>query len=244
MPMRSLSVNLDHIATIREARKTNYPSITTAAGICEVAGADGITLHLREDRRHIKDRDLEIIREITLLPLTLEMAPTDEMLEIALKNKPDAVTLVPERRMEITTEGGLDLTKNQDKIKFIIDSLKKNHIKVCLFLEPIKEQIQIAKELNADAVEIHTGRYANLFDRFNPSKYEEELNRIKESAVFGKNIGLQMNAGHGIHYHNVRPLAKIEELSEFSIGHSIVSRSIFVGLERAIREMAELIRNP
>jgi len=244
MPMRSLSVNLDHIATIREARKTNYPSITTAAGICEVAGADGITLHLREDRRHIKDRDLEIIREITLLPLTLEMAPTDEMLEIALKNKPDAVTLVPERRMEITTEGGLDLTKNQDKIQFIIDSLKKYHIKVCLFLEPIKEQIQIAKELNADAVEIHTGRYANLFDRFNPSKYEEELNRIKESAVFGKNIGLQMNAGHGIHYHNVRPLAKIEELSEFSIGHSIISRSIFVGLERAIREMAELIRNP
>jgi len=242
--MRSLSVNLDHIATLREARKTSYPSITTAAGICEVAGADGITLHLREDRRHIKDRDLEIIRNITLLPLTLEMAPTEEILEIATINKPDAVTLVPERRMEITTEGGLDLTKDQKKILSIIQELKRQNIKVCLFLEPIIEQIKIAKELGADAVEIHTGKYAVLFDRFNPSKYQEELNHIKESVEYGVSIGLQMNAGHGIHYHNVRPLAKIPEISEFSIGHSIVSRSIFVGLERAIKEMAELIRNP
>jgi pyridoxine 5-phosphate synthase len=242
--MRSLSVNLDHIATLREARKTSYPSLTTAAGICEVAGADGITLHLREDRRHIKDRDLELIREITILPLTLEMAPTDEMLEIAIKNKPDAVTLVPERRMEITTEGGLDLTKNQKKIQTIIETLKKNNIKVCLFLEPNLEQIKIAKEMGADSIEIHTGRYAHLFHRTIPKRYEEELNRIKESAIYGKNLGLQINAGHGIHYHNVRPLAKIEEISEFSIGHSIVSRSIFVGLEQAIREMSNLIRNP
>jgi pyridoxine 5-phosphate synthase len=172
------------------------------------------------------------------------MAPTEEMLEIATRNKPDAVTLVPERRMEITTEGGLDLTKDQKKIFSIIQELKRQSIKVCLFLEPIIEQIKIAKELGADAVEIHTGKYAVLFDRFNPSKYQEELNHIKESVEYGVSIGLQMNAGHGIHYHNVRPLAKIPEISEFSIGHSIVSRSIFVGLERAIKEMAELIRNP
>ncbi len=242
--MRTLSVNLDHIATIREARKTPYPSLTTAAGICEVAGADGITLHLRQDRRHVQDRDLEIIREITLLPLTLEMAPTEEMLNIALKNKPNAVTLVPERRMEITTEGGLDLTKNKDNIKYIIQELKKNNIKVCLFLEPDLKQIELAKNLDADAVEIHTGKYSILFDRFNPAKYDEELNKIKEAAKFGSELKLQMNAGHGIHYHNVRPLAKIEYISEFSIGHSIVSRSIFVGLEKAIKEMAEIIRKP
>ncbi len=242
--MRTLSVNLDHIATIREARKTSYPSLTTAAGICEVAGADGITLHLRQDRRHVQDRDLEIIREITLLPLTLEMAPTEEMLNIALKNKPDAVTLVPERRMEITTEGGLDLTKNKDQIKDIIYELKKNNIKVCLFLEPDLKQIELAKDFHADAVEIHTGKYSILFDRFNPSKYEEELNKIKEAAKFGSELNLQVNAGHGIHYHNVKPLANIEYISEFSIGHSIVSRSIFVGLEKAIKEMAELIRKP
>lgn len=242
--MRSLSVNLDHIATLREARKTNYPSIVTAVGICEVANADGITLHLREDRRHIQDNDLEIIRKITLLPLTLEMAPTNEMLSIALKNKPDAVTLVPERRMEITTEGGLDLTKNQNQIQYIIDELKKHAIKVCVFLEPIKEQIRIAKEMKVDSVEIHTGKYAILFDRFHPNKYQEELKLIQESAEYGCSLGLQMNAGHGIHYQNVRELAKIKEITEFSIGHSIISRAIFVGLEKAIKEMADLIRNP
>lgn len=242
--MRSLSVNLDHIATIREARKTNYPSLTTAAGICEVAGADGVTIHLREDRRHVQDRDLEIIRQITLLPLTLEMAPTKEMLEIALRTMPDAVTLVPERRMEITTEGGLDLTVNTDYLKDFIKILKEAKIKVCLFLEPDAGQIKLAKELGADAVEIHTGKYAVLYDKFHPEKYEEELQKIRESARLGTELGLQMNAGHGLHYHNIRPLARIKEISEFSIGHAIVSRAIFVGLEKAIREMAELIRNP
>ncbi|MCS7205128.1 MAG: pyridoxine 5'-phosphate synthase [Leptospiraceae bacterium] len=242
--MRTLSVNLDHVATLREARKTNYPSLTTAAGICEVAGADGVTIHLRGDRRHIQDRDLEIIRQITLLPLTLEMAPTEEMLNIAIRTKPDAVTLVPERRMEITTEGGLDPTVNQTYLYDYIQKLKKHNIKVCLFLEPEQEHIKIAKELGVDAVEIHTGKYSVLFDKFHPEKYEDELKKIRDSAYYGKSIGLQMNAGHGIHYQNVKPLAKIQEISEFSIGHAIISRAIFVGLERAIKEMIELIHNP
>lgn len=242
--MRKLSVNLDHVATLRQARKTNYPSLVTAAGICEIANADGITLHLREDRRHIQDNDVEIIRKVSLLPLTLEMAPTKEMLEFALKNKPDVVTLVPERRMEITTEGGLDLTKNQKQIHSLISELKKSQIKVCIFIEPIIEQIRIAKDLEADSVEIHTGRYAILYNRFYPNEYQEELKKIRESAEYGTSIGLQIHAGHGIHYQNVRELAKIKEIREFSIGHSIISRAIFVGLEQAIREMSELIRNP
>ncbi len=238
--MRSLSVNLDHIATLREARKTNYPSLVTAAGICEVAGADGITLHLRQDRRHVQDKDLELIREITLLTLTLEMAPTEEMLKIALRNKPDAVTIVPERRMEITTEGGLDLKKSFN-IKPLIEKLLENQIKVFLFLEPDLEQIYLAKEFFVNGVEIHTGKYSVLFHRFYPEKYKEELEKIKKAAETGVSLGLQINAGHGIHYQNVKLLAEIKAITEFSIGHSIVSRSIYVGLEKAIQEMKDLI---
>lgn len=239
--MRALSVNLDHIATLRQARRTAYPSLTTAAGLCEVAGADGITLHLRADRRHIQDRDLELLREISLLPLTLEMAPTEEMLQIALRTRPHAVTLVPERQMEITTEGGLDAVKAAGTVAPVVAALKDAGIIACLFLEPDLTQIHRAREMGADSVELHTGRYATLFD--DARKHGAELHRIQEAVALGSSLGLRMNAGHGLHYQNIRPLAALHELSEFSIGHSIISRSIFVGLERAVSEMAALARN-
>lgn len=238
--MRALSVNLDHIATLRQARKTAYPSLTTAAGICEIAGADGITLHLREDRRHIQDRDLELISEISLLPVTLEMAPTEEMLHIALKHRPYTVTLVPEHRLEITTEGGIDAIRSASILKPVVDALKSEGIRACLFLEPERDQIEQARALGADSVELHTGRYAGLFD---DRKHGEELNRIELAVAYGVSLGLQMNAGHGLHYQNIRPLAAIKGLQEFSIGHAIVSRSVFIGLERAIREMGDLVRD-
>lgn len=237
--MRALSVNLDHIATLRQARGTAYPSLTTAAGICEIAGADGITLHLREDRRHIQDRDLELISEVSLLPVTLEMAPTEEMLRIALKQRPRTVTLVPEHRLEITTEGGIDAIRSASTLKPVVDALKSEGIRACLFLEPERDQIEQARALGADSVELHTGRYAELFDE---RRNGEELNRIELAVTYGVSLGLQMNAGHGLHYQNIRPLAAIKGLQEFSIGHAIVSRSVFVGLERAIREMGDLIR--
>jgi len=237
--MRALSVNLDHIATLRQARKTAYPSLTTAAGICEIAGADGITLHLREDRRHIQDRDLELISEVSLLPVTLEMAPTEEMLHIALKHRPYTVTLVPEHRLEITTEGGIDAIRSASILKPVIDALKSEGIRACLFLEPERDQIEQARALGADSVELHTGRFAGLFD---DRKHGEELNRIELAVSYGVSLGLQMNAGHGLHYQNIRLLAAVKGLQEFSIGHAIVSRSVFVGLERAIREMGDLVR--
>lgn len=241
--MRSLSVNLDHIATLREIRKTLYPSITAAASICELAGAEGITVHLRGDRRHIQDWDVKLLKQVSLLPLTLEMAPTEEMVMIAKEIRPHKVTLVPERRMELTTEGGLDLHLELENLKKIINLLKENQIQVCLFLEPEIKAIEQAKLLNADAVEIHTGRYAIYFNEKQNEKYQEELNTIKESVRFGKSLGLTMNVGHGLHYQNVKPLAEITEIEEFSIGHAIVSRAIFVGLEKAIREMSEIIKN-
>lgn len=239
--MRSLSVNLDHIATLREVRKVEYPSLPAAISICELAGADGVTLHLRGDRRHIQDKDVKMVKEITMLPFTLEMAPTEEMVKIALKIKPDKVTLVPERRMEITTEGGLELKTNNDEIKKIVSLLKEAQIKVCLFLEPDIRSIEIARKLEVNAVEIHTGKYAILFNQKKENEFLKELEKIKEAVSFGNTLGLQMNVGHGIHYQNVKPLAKIKEIQEFSIGHSIVSRALFVGLEKAIKEMIKLI---
>ncbi len=240
--MRSLSVNLDHIATLREVRKTFYPSITTAYSICELAGADGITVHLRGDRRHIQNQDVKILRTISLLPLTLEMAPTQEMLNIAKEIKPDKVTLVPERPIELTTEGGLDLTQNVDHLKKVIDTLKESKIRVCLFLEPDLKAIEKAKTLEVDAVEIHTGKYSLYFNEKKWDLFEEELIKIQESVVLGKSLGLVMNVGHGLHYQNIKPIANISDIHEFSIGHSIVSYAVFVGLEKAIREMLNLIK--
>ncbi|MBW7857434.1 MAG: pyridoxine 5'-phosphate synthase [Leptonema sp. (in: Bacteria)] len=238
--MRSLSVNLDHIATLRQARGTNYPSVATAAGICELAGADGITLHLREDRRHIQDKDVQLIGQVSLLPITLEMAPTDEMVKIAIQNKPYSVTLVPERRMEVTTEGGIDAISESARLTPKIQRLQQAGILTCLFLEPTTEQIQKACELEVDAVELHTGLYSEYFDR--SRNHSAELKRIEKAVELGKSMDLKMNAGHGLHYQNVRPIAAISGLDEFSIGHSIISRSIFVGLERAIAEMVSLVK--
>ncbi|MCB1169256.1 MAG: pyridoxine 5'-phosphate synthase [Leptospiraceae bacterium] len=240
---RSLSVNLDHMATLRQVRHTSYPSLTTAAGICEVAGADGVTLHLREDRRHIQDRDLEILRETSLLPITLEMGSTEEMVAIALRTRPHAVTLVPERRQELTTEGGLDAIKLEKQLSDVVSRLKQKGIVVCLFLEPDTAQIEKAHSLGCDSVELHTGAYALDWEESRTQAIEKHLSRIQDSVDRGCELGLQMNAGHGLHYQNIRPLAAIEGLTEFSIGHSIICRSLFVGLEKAVREMAWLIRH-
>ncbi|MBU43382.1 MAG: pyridoxine 5'-phosphate synthase [Spirochaetaceae bacterium] len=239
---RSLSVNLDHMATLRQVRQTNYPSLTTAAGICEVAGADGVTLHLREDRRHIQDRDLELLRETSLLPITLEMGSTPEMLAIALKTRPHAVTLVPERRQELTTEGGLDAVGLEKQLVPVVSDLKSKGIVVCLFLEPDVDQIQKAHSLGCDSVELHTGAYALDWEQSRTQAIEKHLSRIEIAVKKGTELGLQMNAGHGLHYQNIRPLAALKGLTEFSIGHSIICRSLFVGLEKAVREMADLIR--
>ena len=239
---RSLSVNLDHMATLRQVRRTTYPSLTTAAGICEVAGADGVTLHLREDRRHIQDRDLELLRETSLLPITLEMGSTDEMVDIALRNRPHAVTLVPERRQELTTEGGLDAVKLAPALESVVGRLKEQGIIVCLFLEPDPAQIDTAARLKCDSVELHTGAYALDWEKSRTDAISNHLSRIGAVVRQGVELGMQMNAGHGLHYQNIRPLAALEGLTEFSIGHSIICRSLFVGLEKAVREMGALIR--
>jgi len=236
--MKKLSVNVDHVATLREARKAIEPDPVFAAIIVELSGADGVTVHLRGDRRHINERDLKLIKDVVHIPLTLEMAITDEMISIAKKIKPDVVTIVPEREDEITTEGGLDVIKCENTLKEAIKKLKEDGISICIFIEADKNQIEKAKEVEADSIEIHTGKYAILKGK----DKVEELKKIEESAIFGKNIGLEVHAGHGINYKNILNLLKIEEIVEFSIGHSIISRAVFVGLERAIKEMLYLIK--
>lgn len=207
-----------------------------------MAGADGVTLHLREDRRHIQDRDLELLRETSLLPLTLEMGSTEEMLGIALRTGPHAVTLVPERRQELTTEGGLDAISMESQLGAVVQELKSRGIVVCLFLEPDLKQIEKAHDLGCDSVELHTGAYALDWEESRSQAIENHLNRIQAAVKLGCELGMQMNAGHGLHYQNIRPLAALDGLTEFSIGHSIICRSLFVGLEKAVREMAQLIR--
>ena len=238
---RSLSVNLDHIATLRQVRRTRYPDLATAAGLCELAGADGITLHLRGDRRHIQDRDLDVIRTTSLLPMTFEMAPTAEMLEIALRIKPRTVTLVPERPEELTTEGGLRVDAMREEITRMTDLLKQDGIRVLMFIEPDEAQLRSSKDVGADGVELHTGRYALLGEEENYIEASAERERIRQAARIGQELGLMINAGHGLHYQNVQALAAIPGLEEFSIGHGIVARAVLVGLERAVREMRELI---
>jgi pyridoxine 5-phosphate synthase len=239
---RALSVNLDHIATLRQQRLTRYPELATAAGICEVAGAEGITLHLRGDRRHIQDRDVELIREVSLLPLTLEMAATSEMMDFALRVRPDCITIVPERASELTTEGGLNASGLKDTLKDGVHKLLGIHSEVCLFLEPDVHQIDVARELGCHSVEIHTGKYADLLEKRERDAAKIELKRIQEAVLHGHSLGLKMNAGHGLHYQNIQPLAAIPELCEFSIGHAIVGRAIFTGLKEAVSEMVRLIQ--
>lgn len=244
-----LNVNIDHVATIREARKTIEPNIITAAVICEQAGAHGITVHLRQDRRHIQDRDIELLREVVTTYLNVEMAATEEMLNIAVKTQPDAVSLVPENPNEVTTEGGLNVIDNFENIKTVAEQLKKAGIFVSIFIDPDLEQIEAAKGAGAQQVELCTAEYAELTLSSRAAhgegaqKAAAEIERIKNAARKAKDSGLIVAAGHGLTYRNIGALAAIPEITEFNIGHNIISRSVFVGLNQAVREMIEAVSN-
>lgn len=236
--MARLGVNIDHVATLRQARGGSDPDPLTAAILVELAGADGLVVHLREDRRHIQDRDLTMLREIVRTKLDLEMAADDAMAKIALSVKPDLVTLVPERRQELTTEGGLDVANHRERLQKIVDLLRDGGIPTSLFIEPSLDQIKAAHKIGAAYVELHTGRYANA----KRSKEEdEEFEAITQAAKLAYKLGLGVNAGHGLTYKNVKRLAKLPEIVEFNIGHSIIARSVMVGLVQAVREMKELV---
>ncbi len=237
--MARLGVNIDHVATIRQARRTTEPDPVAAAVIAELAGADGITIHLREDRRHIQDRDLTLIRQVIQSRLNLEMAATAEMIRIALKEKPHAVCLVPEKRAELTTEGGLDVVASGPSLKGGIRKLRRKGIEVSIFVDPDPRQVIASHEIGADAVEIHTGLYANALSR---AGQQRELGRIQRAVDIAREIGLGIHAGHGLTYQNIHPLARIDAIQEFNIGHSIISRAVLVGLGRAVREMKDLVR--
>lgn len=245
-----LNVNIDHVATIREARKTIEPSIVTAAVICEQAGAHGITVHIRGDRRHIQDRDIEILRDVVTTYLNVEMAATDEMIELAAKTLPDAVSLVPENPGEITTEGGLNAVTNFEKLRSTVEQLKSAGIFVSIFIDPELEQIDAAKRAGADQVELCTAEYAELTLSARAAhgsglhKANVELIRIEKAAKHASDLGLIVAAGHGLTYRNVSKLALIPEITEFNIGHNIVSRAVFVGLDKAVKEMIEMINTP
>lgn len=243
-----LNVNIDHVATIREARKTIEPSIITAAVICEQAGANGITVHLRQDRRHIQDRDIELLRDVVTTYLNVEMAATEEMVGIAIRTKPDAISLVPENANEITTEGGLDVVQNFENIRDTVGKLKDARIFVSIFIDPDKEQISAAKSAGAQQIELCTAEYAELTLSSRAAhgegeqKAAAEVQRIRDAAVHAKSLGLIVAAGHGITYRNVGALAATPEITEFNIGHNIISRAVFVGLNQAVREMIEAIQ--
>lgn len=236
--MARLGVNIDHIATVRQARRTTEPDPVAAAILAELAGADGITIHLREDRRHIQDRDLTLIRQVVQSKLNLEMAATPEMVKIALQEKPDAVCLVPEKRQELTTEGGLDVVAQAKGLEGPVRKLREEEIEVSLFVDPDPRQVIAAKELSADAVEIHTGLYANA--RGDRAR-ERELKRIVRTVEIACDVGIGIHAGHGLTYRNVMPVTAIPAIEEFNIGHSIIARAVLVGLERAVREMKALV---
>jgi len=233
-----LGVNVDHVATLRQARRVSYPDPVTAAMLAELAGAEQITIHLREDRRHIQDRDLRILRDTVQTVLNLEMAASSEMVKVAYEFKPDTVTLVPERREELTTEGGLDVSSQRDPLTKLIKNLKDGDIVVSLFIDPDLDQIRASHRCNADRVELHTGRYCEARKEKDRQK---ELARIVDAAKAAAKLGLGVAAGHGLNYENVRPIARIQEIDELNIGHAIVARAVLVGLERAVREMIQLM---
>jgi pyridoxine 5-phosphate synthase len=237
--MPRLGVNIDHIATLRQARGVAYPDPVTAAGIVELAGADGIVAHLREDRRHMQDRDLRLLREIVQTRLNLEMAATEEMIRIALATRPDVVTLVPEKREELTTEGGLDVVRLFPVLKKAIHRLNRGKVPVSLFIDPRAEQIKAAAEAGAQTIEIHTGHYCNAATR---ADRRRELEKIVEAVAGAGRLNLEIAVGHGLNYQNVSPVAEIREIEEYNIGHSIVGRAVLVGLDRAVREMIALLR--
>ena len=233
-----LGVNIDHIATLRQARGTRYPDPVQAAIEAEQAGADSITLHLREDRRHIQERDVDVLTGILQTKMNLEMAVTDEMLALAEKYRPADCCLVPEKREELTTEGGLDIVGQQDRVKAACAQLAAANIRVSLFIDPDLAQIEAAVACGAPVVELHTGRYA---DATTTTEAEHELAIIAEAAKQAHNLGLRVNAGHGLHYHNTRPIAALPELVELNIGHAIVARSVFTGFKQAVADMKQLM---
>jgi len=235
--MPKLCVNVDHIATLRQARRGREPDPALGAGICERAGCEGIVVHLREDRRHIRERDVYLLKEDVRTKLNLEMSIAQDIVDIALDLRPDFATLVPERREEVTTEGGLDVLKEKERIEEVVARLQEKEIKVSLFIDPELEQIKVSKEIGADFIELHTGRYAHSEGK----EQEKELKNLviaKDKAI---ELGLKVNAGHGLNYQNVSPVAAISGIQELNIGHSIISRAVFVGLEKAVREMKEII---
>ena len=236
-PSLELGINIDHVATLRNARGTIYPDPLRAAALAEEAGADLITLHLREDRRHIKDADLLALRPLIKTRMNLECAVTPEMIDIACQVKPHDVCLVPEKREEVTTEGGLDVLGHFDAVKAATKKLVDAGIRVSLFIDPEEKQIQAAKDVGATVVELHTGRYADL----SGADQAKELERIRKAAIFGKSIGMRVNAGHGLHEGNVKPIAAIAELSELNIGHAIVAEALFKGWQKAIIDMKTLM---
>ncbi len=234
-----LGVNIDHVATLRQARRVPDPDPVQAAILAELAGADGITVHLRSDRRHIQDRDVEILRQVVKTRLNLEMAATQEMLKIALTAKPHQVTLVPERREEITTEGGLDVVLNSVQLKPAVKMLAEGGIHVSVFVDPDLEQVKEAHRIDAHAIEINTAAYADARD---DQGRETALRKTLDAARFGRKLGLAVHAGHGLTYENVRAVAALPEISELNIGHNIVARAVLVGMERAVREMRDAMR--
>lgn len=231
-------VNIDHVATLRQARGTRYPDLVEAVRMCEGNGADLITLHLREDRRHIQDADVYQLCKVITTRMNLEMAATEEMLEIAIQVQPNDVCLVPEKRAELTTEGGLDAASQIDTLTPLVKALKDAHIRVSLFMDPDAVQIEAAKLIGADAVEIHTGSFA---DADNSTRSEAEFGRIVDAVDLGVSLGLRVNAGHGLNYDNVGPVASISKISELNIGHAVIARAVFLGLGAAVAEMRSLM---
>ncbi len=233
-----LSVNVDHIATLRQARRGDEPDPVAGALLAEMAGADGVIVHLREDRRHIQDRDLKLLRQVVKTHLNMEMAPTEEMVSIAQEVGPDMVTLVPERREELTTEGGLDVAGKAHLLSPVLRALQGRGIVVSLFIDPVPDQVKAASKLGADFIELHTGKYAEAEDT---ATELHELEKLEEMANMAHKLGMGVGAGHGLNYRNVRNVAQIEAVEELNIGFSIIGRALFVGLERAIKEMKELV---
>jgi pyridoxine 5-phosphate synthase len=236
--MIELGVNIDHVATLRQARRTYEPDPVWAAVEAELGGADGITVHLREDRRHINDRDVQVLRQTVQCKLNLEMSLVPEIVEIAVRVLPAQATLVPEKRQEVTTEGGLDLSQEPDRVADAVNKLKTLGVVVSAFIDPIEAQVELAGKLGFDAVELHTGEYANVTDEM---ALTEQLHRLEQAGQWVRERGMRLHAGHGLNYRNVVPVARIELMAELNIGHAIVSRAIFVGLRQAVREMKDLL---
>ena len=235
-----LGVNIDHVATVRNARGEIYPSPLRAALLAQKNGADSVTIHLREDRRHINEQDLRKIKAKLKIPLNLEIAATNEMLKIALKSNPPFICIVPEKRREVTTEGGLNLNHNKKFLKIIIRKLKKNKSRVSLFIEPSEKDIIESKNLNADCVEIHTGKLCNLINQ--KKNYLKELNKIKKAVKLGNKLGLEVHAGHGLTFHSSKILSKIKGIQEFNIGHFLIGEAIFIGLSKSIKLFKKILK--